>query len=119
MAEYSAPIRDIAFTLDTICDLDGIVALPGFEHVDPDMTEGLLSEAGRFFSEVFAPTNEVGDQVGATFTDGAVTTPDEFKAAWTKLLDAGWVSVTGSLDFGGHGFPKTMGIAVSEMMTCT
>ena len=117
MADYAPPVRDIRFTLDTISDIDSVVALPGFEHVDPDMIDGVLDEAGRFFSEVFAPTNEVGDEVGSRFADGSVTTPDAFKAAWSKLLDAGWVSVTGSPDFGGHGFPKTMGLAISEMMT--
>jgi len=117
MADYAPPVRDIRFTLDTISDIDSVVALPGFEHVDPDMIDGVLDEGARFFSEVFAPTNEVGDEIGSRFVDGSVTTPDEFKMAWTKLLEAGWVSVTGSPDFGGHGFPKTIGLAISEMMT--
>jgi alkylation response protein AidB-like acyl-CoA dehydrogenase len=117
MADYAAPVRDIAFTLRTISDIDDIVALPGFDHVDADMVDGVLDEAARFFGEVFAPTNEVGDTQGAVFADGGVTTPDAFKDAWAKLLDAGWISVTGSPEFGGHGFPKTIGLAISEMMT--
>jgi alkylation response protein AidB-like acyl-CoA dehydrogenase len=36
---------------------------------------------------------------------------------WSKLVDAGWTAVTGSPDYGGHGFPKTIGLTVSEMMT--
>jgi alkylation response protein AidB-like acyl-CoA dehydrogenase len=81
------------------------------------MIEGALDEAARFFSEVFAPTNEVGDEKGATLVDGQVITPDEFKPVWNKLVDAGWTAVTGSPEYGGHGFPKTFGIAISEMMT--
>ena len=117
MADYAAPVRDIRFTLDTICDIESIVSMDGLEHVDVDMIDGVLDESSRFFSEVFAPTNEVGDVVSAQFADGSVTVPDEFRQAWSKLTDAGWVSVTGSPDFGGHGFPKTIGIAISEMMT--
>ena len=117
MADYTAPVRDIRFTLDTICDVDGIASLDGFEHVDSDMIDGVLDESARFFGEVFAPTNEVGDALGATFADGSVSVPEEFHGAWSKLKDAGWASVTGSPDYGGHGFPKTIGIAVSEMMT--
>lgn len=117
MADYAPPVRDIRFTLDTISDIESVVALPSFDHVEPDMIDGVLDEAARFFSEVFAPTNEVGDEIGSRFSDGEVTTPDEFKVAWSKLLEAGWVSVTGSPDFGGHGFPKTIGLAISEMMT--
>ena len=117
MADYTPPVRDIAFTLDTIADIDDIVAYDAFAHVDPDMVPGVLDEAARFFSEVFAPTNEIGDREGSKLVDGEVVTPAAFKDAWSKLTDAGWVSVTGDADFGGHGFPRTIGIAISEMMT--
>jgi 3-(methylsulfanyl)propanoyl-CoA dehydrogenase len=117
MANYTPPVRDIAFTLETISDVTSIIALPGFEHVDQETIDGVLDEAARFFSEVFAPTNEVGDEKGTKLEDGNVVTPDEFKPVWSKLVDAGWTAVTGSQEYGGHGFPKTVGLAVSEMMT--
>ncbi|MCB1246658.1 MAG: acyl-CoA dehydrogenase, partial [Acidimicrobiia bacterium] len=117
MNEYQPPVRDMAFVLDTVADLDGITSYDDFGHVDRDTVAGVLDEASRFFSEVFAPTNRIGDQVGAQFDDGSVTTPDAFKPVWEKLIGAGWTAVTGSPEFGGHGFPKVVGIAVSEMMT--
>jgi len=117
MPTYTPPVRDISFALVTIADLESIVALPDFDHVDPDMIDGVLEEAARFFSEVFAPTNEIGDQVGAALVDGVVVTPEEFKPVWGKLVDAGWTAVTGSPEYGGHGFPKTIGMTISEMMT--
>jgi alkylation response protein AidB-like acyl-CoA dehydrogenase len=117
MPNYTPPIRDISFALDTIANVESIVALPDFDHVDPEMIDGVLGEAGRFFAEVFAPTNEIGDEKGATLVDGSVVTPDEFKPVWSKLVDAGWTAVTGSRDYGGHGFPKTIGMTISEMMT--
>ena len=117
MASYTPPVRDITFTLKTIADIESIIAAPQFDHVDSDTIEGALDEAARFFSEVFAPTNEIGDEKGATLVDGQVVTPDEFKPVWNKLVDAGWTAVTGSPEYGGHGFPKTFGIAISEMMT--
>ncbi|MDK1018468.1 MAG: acyl-CoA dehydrogenase [Actinomycetota bacterium] len=117
MANYTPPVRDIMFTLNTVADVDSILALPDFAHVDPGTIEDVLDEAARFFSEVFAPTNEVGDQKGALLEDGNVITPDEFKPVWKKLVEAGWTAVTGSTEYGGHGFPKTIGLTVSEMMT--
>ena len=117
MSDYTPPVRDMAFVLDTIAGIDSITALPAYDHVDPEIVEGLLEEAGRFFGEVFAPTNTVGDEIGATFADGAVTTPDEFKPVWNKLRESGWTAATGSPDFGGHGFPKAIGASISEMMT--
>jgi alkylation response protein AidB-like acyl-CoA dehydrogenase len=107
----------MTFTLDTIAGIESIIAAPQFDHVDADTIEGALDEAARFFSEVFAPTNEIGDEEGATLVDGQVITPAAFKPVWNKLVDAGWTAVTGSPEYGGHGFPKTFGIAVSEMMT--
>jgi alkylation response protein AidB-like acyl-CoA dehydrogenase len=117
MANYTPPVRDITFVLDTISDVESIIAFPEFDHVDHDMIDGVLSEAARFFSEVFAPTNEIGDEKGALLNGGNVITPDEFKPVWNKLVDAGWTAVTGSPEYGGHGFPKTVGLAISEMMT--
>ncbi len=117
MPNYTPPVRDITFVLNTISDVESIIELPGFEHVDPDMIDGVLDEAARFFSEVFAPTNEIGDEKGAKLEDGNVITPEEFKPVWSKLVEAGWTAVTGSLEYGGHGFPKTIGLSISEMMT--
>jgi 3-(methylsulfanyl)propanoyl-CoA dehydrogenase len=117
MVDYAPPVRDIAFTLRTICDIDEIVSLPDFEHVDGDMLDGLLDEAARFFSEVIAPTNAIGDAEGSRLVDGTVVTPAAFKEAWAKFVESGWGAVTGSPAFGGHGFPKTIGLTMSEMMT--
>lgn len=117
MSEYRPPVRDMAFVLKTIVDIDSIAELDEYEHVDPDTIPGLLDEAGRFFGEVFAPTNPIGDTVGAQFADGSVTTPPEFKPVWKQFTEAGWTAVTGSPEFGGHGFPKAVGAPISEMMT--
>ncbi|MDA2979193.1 MAG: acyl-CoA dehydrogenase [Actinomycetota bacterium] len=117
MSDYTPPVRDMMFVLDTIADIDSITSLPAFDHVDAEIIEGVLDEAGRFFGEVFAPTNPIGDTKGSVFADGNVVTPDEFKPVWAKLVESGWTAVTGSQEFGGHGFPKAIGAPVSEMMT--
>jgi alkylation response protein AidB-like acyl-CoA dehydrogenase len=115
MADFTPPLRDIKFNLRHIADLDGLIGYPGFEHVDPDTIDGALDEAGRFMSEVVAPTNRAGDEIGCTWEDGDVTTPEAFKDAWRKYVDAGWSAVAGPPEFGGHGFPETVGFAISEM----
>ena len=115
MADYIPPLRDIKFVLRHIADLDEIIGYPGFEHVDPETVDGALDEAGRFMAEVVAPTNRAGDEIGATWADGNVTTPEAFKDAWRKYVDAGWSAVTGPAEYGGHGFPESVGFAVSEM----
>ena len=112
---YRPPLRDIELVLDHIAGIDEIITYPGFEHVDEETISGALDEAGRFMAEVVAPTNRVGDTIGSRFANGSVTTPDEYKKAWNQYVDAGWNAVTGPLEYGGHGFPETVGFAVSEM----
>jgi len=115
MVDYTPPLRDIKFVLRHIVDIDEIIGYPGFEHVDPETIDGALDEAGRFMSEVVAPTNRDGDEIGSIWSNGQVITPDSFKSAWRKYVDAGWSAVTGPLEYGGHGFPDTVGFALSEM----
>ena len=115
MVDFTPPLRDIKFNLRHIAALDSLMELPGFEHVDPDTVDGALDEAGRFMAEVVAPTNRAGDEIGCTWVDGQVITPDAFKDAWRKYVDAGWSAVAGPAEYGGHGFPETVGFAISEM----
>ncbi|GMQ84702.1 MAG: acyl-CoA dehydrogenase [Acidimicrobiia bacterium] len=115
MDVYRPPLRDIKFVLEHIVGIDEVITYPGYEHVDEETISGALDEAGRFMAEVVAPTNRPGDTTGSRFAAGSVTTPDEYKKAWSQYVDAGWSAVTGPLDYGGHGFPETVGFAVSEM----
>jgi alkylation response protein AidB-like acyl-CoA dehydrogenase len=115
VAEYTPPLRDIKLVLHHIAGIDEIVGYPSYEQVDWETIDSALDEAGRFMSEVVAPTNRVGDTIGARFSDGEVTTPDEYKKAWSQYVDAGWSAVTGPAEYGGHGFPETVGFAIAEM----
>jgi 3-(methylthio)propanoyl-CoA dehydrogenase len=105
------------FVLEHIADYETIASLPGFEHADLETVNGLLDEAGDFMAEVIAPTNRHGDTIGAKWQpDGSVVTPDAFKAAYRKLVDAGWGSLQFPEEFGGGGFPWIIGIALQEML---
>ena len=118
MTVYRAPLQDIEFLYRYVLDLAGICELPSFEHVEPDLVSGILEEAARFMEEVVAPTNRIGDTVGAIHNeDGSVTMPPEIRAAYAKYVAAGWNAVTGSAEYGGHQFPGLVAIATQEMMT--
>jgi alkylation response protein AidB-like acyl-CoA dehydrogenase len=120
MSDYRPPLRDIRFVLENIVDLDELATLPGFEHVEPDDVYDALAEAGRFLSEVVAPTNHIGDTKGVTRNDdGSVTVPEEMVTAYRQLVEAGWPAIKGSPEYGGHGFPGVMATAVQEMLTAS
>ena len=71
-----------------------------------------------FFSEVVAPTNRTGDIQGSRRNnDGSVTTPDGIVEAYQKLVEAGWGAISFDPEYGGGGFPLTIGLAIQEMLT--
>jgi alkylation response protein AidB-like acyl-CoA dehydrogenase len=116
MTSYQAPLADIDFTLNHIVDLASIAKLNGFQHADPATVRELLEEASRFFAEVIAPLNAIGDRQGSRLQpDGSVRTPDGFKEAYSKFVEAGWGGAHVSEEWGGGGLPYTVGVVLQEM----
>ncbi len=118
MTDYSPPLDDIKFVLRTIGAVDEIVQFPEFNHAEPDLIDGLLDEAARFMREVVAPTNRIGDETGANRNeDGTVTVPEEMVRAYEQYVAAGWNAVKADSEYGGHGFPGVVALAIQEMLS--
>ncbi|ALV45511.1 acyl-CoA dehydrogenase [Arthrobacter alpinus] len=118
MNEYQPPLADIVFALEHVVGYPDIASLPGFEHADLDTVVELLEQCGEFMSEAVAPTNQPGDIQGSRLQpDGTVLTPDGFKEVYQQYVDAGWGSVPLPEEFGGGGFPRTVGLVIQELMT--
>jgi len=118
MSDYRAPVEDMDFVLQHVVNAGDLQGHDAFSHVDVSEIAGILEEAGRFFSEVVAPTNRIGDTQGSQRNaDGSVTTPDGIPEAYAKLVDAGWGAISFDPEYGGGGFPTVIGLAVQEMLT--
>ena len=117
MSTYTAPLRDIVFTLEHLAGLSELTAWDNFSHADPEMLYGALDEAGRFISEVIAPTNVTGDETGCKLNDdGTVTTPEGFKEAYARFVESGWGTLPFPSAYGGQDLPWVVGTAVVEML---
>ncbi|MCK0151332.1 acyl-CoA dehydrogenase [Marivita sp. S6314] len=112
---YRAPLHDMQFVLEDLCDLSAIAQLPGLEDATPDMAKAILEEAGRFAREVLAPMNQTGDQIGTHIAEGQVTTPPDWKSAYDKVVEAGWNSPTADPEHGGMGLPHVVNACIQEM----
>jgi alkylation response protein AidB-like acyl-CoA dehydrogenase len=116
-AEYRPPVHDIDFVLNEIVDLRALSTLPPYGHADPATVRDALEEAGRFFAEVIAPLNRVGDRQGSHLQpDGSVRTPDGFREAYEQYRASGWGGVGFDPGYGGGGFPWVVTIALQEML---
>lgn len=117
MTDFRPPVADLTYALKHVVGYERIAELPGFEHADYDTVTEILEEVGGFMAEVVAPTNRAGDVEGARLNaDGTVTTPTGFAEAYAAYVDAGWGSVPLPEEFGGGAFPRTVGLAIQELM---
>ena len=103
MSHYSAPIRDMQFVMRELAGLDEVAALPGNEEVSADLVDAILEEADKFAGGVLAPLNVVGDQVGAKWADGKVTTVPGWKEAYSQFAESGWTALAGAPSAAGAG----------------
>lgn len=112
---YRAPVADIAFTLNHIAGLSGIVGRGLFEDLDTDTVNAILEEAGRFATEELAPTNRASDTQGARLVNGEVLMPEGVTEVYRKWVEAGWGSVAIPKEHGGQGLPFGLSMALTEL----
>jgi alkylation response protein AidB-like acyl-CoA dehydrogenase len=117
MPQYTPPVRDTRFILDSVIGLDRYANLPGFQNATPDMVDAVLEQGGKFVAEVLFPINHSGDQQGCTrHEDGTVTTPDGYKEAYAQFVESGWGTLSAPEQFGGQGMPHVISTAFQEYM---
>ena len=116
MSGFTPRLDDHNFTLNHVANLEQISKLNGYQHADPETVSTILDEAARFFTEVMEPLNRPGDQQGSVLSEeGSVVTPDGFKDAYAKFIEAGWAAAHMPADWGGGGLPYTVGVVIEEM----
>ncbi len=114
---YQAPVQDIEFVLKHICDVNALAETPRFSEVlSDDLVSAVLTEAGRFASEVIEPLNDRGGREGVRLTDDGVKTAAGFVEAYHAFVEQGWPSVAGDPNYGGQGLPQALAMAVLEML---
>src|SRR5690348_315121 len=112
---FRAPVRDIAFALNEVAGLKQLLA--AFPDLDTETCLQVLSAAGDFTTDVLAPLNRSGDIEGARFENGRVFAAPGFADAYRQYIDGGWTSLNAPVKFGGQGLPRSIALAVFDMVT--
>jgi alkylation response protein AidB-like acyl-CoA dehydrogenase len=112
---YRAPVDEIAFTLKHVAGLNAAIGSGRLGDLSEDLADAILAEAGRFASEEIAPLYKVGDEQGAVWKDGKVTTPAGWKELYARWREGGWTALTGPVEHGGQGLPTMLSVAALEM----
>ena len=90
-SNYLFSMRDHKFILNEWLDMEKILNYEQFEdYYSIDDFNNILDQANKVAREVIAPTRDEGNEIGAQFKDGQVTTPDSFKKVYFFLNENGW-----------------------------
>ncbi len=114
---YRAPLRDFRFLLDHVVAFDRVTATERFAEATPDVTDAILSGAGRLCEEVLAPLQRAGDTHPARLENGAVRATPGFAKGYRAIAEGGWIGISADPAHGGMGLPQTLTTAVNDMMS--
>jgi alkylation response protein AidB-like acyl-CoA dehydrogenase len=115
MSTYTAPLKDMQFVLRELAGLDAVARLPGHEEVNAELAQAILEEAGKFATGVLSPLNWVGDQEGARWHEGQVSTAPGWRQAYSQFVAGGWNALSCAPAYGGQGLPRLISALVEEM----
>jgi len=113
--DFLADRRDMEFVLFEYLQIEKLLEFEKWKEFDLEQFKMVLNEAIKSATGIVAPLNASGDEEGAKLEDGQVTLPTGFKEAWEKYRDGGWTGMANSPEWGGMGFPESLGLAVGEL----
>jgi len=111
---FACPVRDQRLVLDQVVRIAELAATDRFADATADTVDAVLDGAAQFAEGEFAPLDCIGDTVGARWSDGVVTMPDGFKAAYAAFVEGGWMSLAAPVEAGGQGLPLSLSAALME-----
>ncbi len=114
---FTAPVKDMQFTLQHMARWDMLTQADAFKDVSDDLVAAILNEAGKLCEDVFAPLNQVSDQKGAVLENGTVRTTPGFQEAYKQYTEGGWLSLSLPEGIGGQGLPTVLYSAFADMVS--
>ncbi len=115
MSDYQFPYKDAEFLINDLLDFDQMCVDAGFEDINNELAFAVLEEAARLGSEVLAPLNKIGDELGSKLEEDGVHEAAGFAEAYRQYVDNGWPSLAADEEFGGQAMPRLLAASVVEI----
>lgn len=115
MPQYKAPVRDMQFLVHEMFNAEQQYQALGYSDVNRDLIDAILTEGAKFTESELAPLRISGDEHGAQWQDGVVTTPPGYREAFQSFRDNGWATIAIDPRWGGQGLPHSLNIIFHEM----
>jgi alkylation response protein AidB-like acyl-CoA dehydrogenase len=117
MSNGSFPIslRDMRFVLYEQLGIERLCQFDKFKDFSRETFDMVLEEGAKLAAEVIAPLNSLSDKKGCIYDQGKVRVPEEFREAFKKYCEGGWIAASVDALAGGQGLPESIGMATAEM----
>jgi 3-(methylthio)propanoyl-CoA dehydrogenase len=111
---FACPVADQRLVLNHVVRISELAKSNRFAEATPETVDAVLEGAANFAEGELAPLNEVGDQHGSVWNEGAVTTPPGWREAYAKFVEGGWMGLSAPVEAGGQGLPNSLSAAMME-----
>jgi alkylation response protein AidB-like acyl-CoA dehydrogenase len=120
MSQYNAPLNDMNFVLFDMLKVQDFWANSEqlSEAIEQETASAILEEAAKLTGQEIAPYSREADEIGVHIKDGTVITPEKYKDNFKMVAEGGWFGLSGSMEYGGMGMPKSL-TAMYEEMLCS
>ncbi|WP_309611961.1 acyl-CoA dehydrogenase family protein [Sphingomonas sp.] len=110
----ACPVRDQRLVLEQVVRIAELAATERFADATAETVDAVLDGAAQFAEGQFAPLDRIGDTVGARWSDGVVTMPEGYRAAYAAFVEGGWMTLAAPVAAGGQGLPLALSAALME-----
>jgi len=116
MSHFKVNERDIYFILKEQLNYGDLCKYDKYRDLDVETLDMLVAEAVKFATGVVSPLQEPGDRHGVIFDGGTIRCAQGFREVFSLYGENGWLAATSDPEYGGQGFPGTMGVVISDLM---
>ncbi len=117
MAQVIADRRDVDFVLHEQFQVSDLSKHERYAEFNKKVVDMIITEARSLAIKEILPTQKIGDEVGCTYANNEVITPDEYKRAWQLLAEGEWMALSRDPEVGGQGMPETLALVARDYFT--